>query len=345
MAHAHLLDPSRIGPIIAARLEDDRWLALQSELIAGGKSNLTFRLSCDAGQLILRRPPEGDLLPSAHDMGREAQVQRALAPTAVPVPEILLEDRRGTVLGAPFYIMSFIDGHVIRESLPPGYASTAEDKLRLVDALVDTLAELHAVTPGEVGLQTYGRPSGFVERQIGRWTEQWKRSKTEDVRAVDQLADMLIKSQPKSQGEAIVHGDFRLDNCVMDRSDPGTIAAVIDWELSTLGDPLADLGMLLFYWRELGEAPRLLTPSVTSGPDFPSRQYVLDRYAAQTGRDVSEVAFYYALAHFKFAVIAQGVAARVATDSMAGQHFGDLDEEVTSIAEHGLSVLASDAGV
>lgn len=332
-----LVRRDRLGPVVAEAMGDQRWRSLDAALIAGGKSNLTFELTSEAGALILRRPPSGELLPSAHDMGREARIQKALAGTAVPVPRIVLEEATGDLLGVPFYVMEKVPGHVIRAEMPAGYAESTEEKHALSFALVDVLADLHAVDPDAVGLGDYGRPDGFLERQIRRWGGQWEKSKTHEVKAIDELGARLAKQLPAGQRAAIVHGDYRLDNCLMDLTDPGTVSAVIDWELSTLGDPLTDLGLLLFYWREPGEGQLALTPAVTTTPGFPGRVDLAARYVERTGVGLEELAFYEALAHFKFAVIAQGIAARVAADGMAGQDFGDLDSEVLRIAEDGLA--------
>jgi aminoglycoside phosphotransferase (APT) family kinase protein len=332
--------PDLLGPLLAQAFGDDRWLALEPTLVVGGKSNLTFELTSAAGSVILRRPPSGDLLPSAHDMGREVRVQRALAGTAVPVPRIILADAAGDVLGAPFYVMEKVPGHVIREELPIGYADSAAQQRELAFALVDTLADLHAVDAVSVGLGDYGRPDGYLERQLRRWNGQWQKSKTREVTAIDELSARLATQLPVSRRASIVHGDYRMDNCLMEPSDPGRVAAVIDWELSTLGDPLTDLGVLFFYWREPGEEQHALTPVVTTAPGFPRRADLAARYVERTGVALEGIAFHEALAHFKFAVIAQGIAARVAAGTMAGQDFGDLDAEVLRIAEGGLSALA-----
>jgi aminoglycoside phosphotransferase (APT) family kinase protein len=339
---ADLVRPDRLGPVLADATGDGRWRSLDATLIAGGKSNLTFELTSAAGALILRRPPSGELLPSAHDMGREARIQRALEATSVPVPKIVLTEPDADLLGVPFYVMEKVPGHIIRDELPDGYAQTPAEKLALSDALVDVLADLHAVDPEAIGLGDYGRPHGYLERQLRRWNGQWEKSKTHEVAAVDELGAQLAKLQPESQRASIVHGDYRLDNCLMALADPARVAAVLDWELSTLGDPLTDLGLLLFYWREPGEDKPALTPAVTRNPGFPGRGHLVERYARRTGAQLDDMAFYEAFAYFKFAVIAQGIAARVAAGSMAGQDFGDLDQEVTKIAEDGLSRLKED---
>ncbi len=341
-AWAELVRTEQLGPAIAQALDDPRWRSCTASLISGGKSNLTFEVTSEAGVVILRRPPSGALLPSAHDMGREARIQRALAGTAVPVPRVLMEDTTDETIGAPFYVMEKVAGHVIRSELPEGYATTPAERTAMADALVDVLVELHAVDPEEVGLEGYGRPEGFLERQLRRWSGQWEKSRTRDVPAVDELGRRLASALPRSQRSAIVHGDYRLDNCLMDPRDPGRVAAVLDWELSTLGDPMTDLGLLLFYWREPGEPEPSLTPAVTRTPGFPSRGHLAERYVAATGADLHDLAFYEAFAHFKFAVIAQGIAARVAAGVMAGQEFGDLDGEIVRIADEGLHRLAEE---
>ncbi|MEV7345881.1 phosphotransferase family protein [Streptomyces sp. NPDC093544] len=334
----------RLAPALAAALDDERWLRLDATLLADGKSNLTFEITSEAGAVVLRRPPSGALLPRAHDMGREARVQRALRDSAVPVAAVLLDDLDGELIGAPFYVMEKVPGHVIRDRLPPAYAEAAPDRTALADALIDVLVALHAVGPAEVGLTDFGRPTGFLERQVRRWQGQWAKSKTRDVPALDELGAGLAAllervAMPRS---SIVHGDFRLDNCLMDLADPGRVAAVLDWELSTLGDPMTDLGLLLFYWREAGETESPLTPTVTTGAGFPGRAYLAQRYAAATGASLDHLALYEAFAHFKFAVIAQGIAARVAAGAMAGQDFGNLDAEVVRCAEEGMARLGEE---
>jgi aminoglycoside phosphotransferase (APT) family kinase protein len=323
-----------VGPALARALGDPGWERLEASLVSGGKSNLTFELSSDAGEAVLRRPPDGPLLPRAHDMGREARVQRALADTPVPVAAILFEDG-GDLLGVPFYVMEKVDGYVIRGDLPVGWAESAGERGAVADVLIDTLADLHAIDPDAIGLSGYGRPSGLGERQVRRWSDQWERSKSREVPAVDELARLLRAEPPRGPGGAIVHGDFRIDNTLLGKQMPPTVRAVLDWELSTLGEPLADLGLFLFYWREPSDA----RPALTMQPGFPSRAYLAERYATRTGADLSSLSRWVALAHFKSAVIAQGIAARVEAGSMAGQEFGDIGAEVDRIAAEGVALL------
>lgn len=332
------LELDRLGPALASSLNDDRWLDVSAQLISGGKSNLTFEITSPAGVLILRRPPTGALLPRAHDMGREVRIQRALGPTAVPVARIVLADE-GELLGVSAYVMERVDGHIIRGDMPPGYANGPAERQALAYALIDTLADLHSVDQDAIGLGDFGRPTGFLERQIKRWSGQWEMSADRQVDEVDELGRRLRAELPSSSESTIVHGDFRLDNCVMDPADPGKVAAVLDWELATLGDPLSDLGTLLSFWREPGEPHPVLTPGVSHLPDFPSREDLKTRYQERTGRDLSNIKYYEAFGQYKFAIIAQGIAARVAAGAMSGQEFGDLRAEVREAAELGLCAL------
>ncbi|MFC5997026.1 phosphotransferase family protein [Pseudonocardia hispaniensis] len=333
-----LVRPAMLGPAVAEATGDPRWCHLTATLLSGGKSNLTFLLTSPAGELVMRRPPSGELLPSAHDMGREVRVQRALASSSVPVARVVLSDD-GAIVGSPCYVMERVPGHIIRDRIPDGYADTSEQRTALAFALVDVLADLHRVDPREVGLEDYGRPIGFLARQVRRWNDQWQRSRTVSVGPLEDLGRRLAERVPASPQASIVHGDFRLDNCMMDMRDPSRVRAVLDWELSTVGDPLTDLALLLFYWQEPGEPGLRLTPTVTALSGFPNRQQLAARYAQRLGVDLTDLSFHEALAHFKCAVITQGVAARVRAGTMAGQEFGDLTDEVSAIAERGLQRL------
>ncbi|MEU4422164.1 phosphotransferase family protein [Actinoplanes sp. NPDC024001] len=327
----------RIGPALAAALGDDAWLSFETELITGGKSNLTFRLRSAAGEVILRRPPDGELRPTAHDMGRECRVQKALWSSAVPVPEILLADPGGELIGVPSYVMSAVPGVVVRDALPPGFSAYPRTLAR---NLTDTLAAIHTVDLEATGLTGFGRPEGFLARQIRRWSRQWEAVGQDGVLAVGELAAALADAVPRHTATSLVHGDFRLDNCVLDPVR-GTVGAVLDWEMSTLGDPLADLGLLLFYWREPGEQPWRLAPSITRTIGFPRRAEIAARYAEATGADLTHLDVYLAFAHLKFAVITEDINMRVRAGAMAGQDFGDLTGEAARIAEAGLDLLAT----
>ncbi len=318
-------DPRTVGPLLASSLHDARWGACEVALISGGKSNLTYRVRSDAGEVILRRPPLGHVLPTAHDMGREYRVLSALHRSAVPVPRTLLFGSEDSELGVQFYVMERVVGHICRDHLPPGYADTAGKRAAIGEGLVEVLAALHAIDPEAVGLGAFGRPEGFMERQVRRWSQQWERSKTEELPALEGLREALSKSVPAAGRTSIVHGDYRLDNTMLHPTSPGEIVAVLDWELSTIGDPLTDLAGLLAYWSERDDDEVLVrarpVPPVTADSGFPSRIAVIDRYAELTGFDVSGIGWYLAFAFFKLAVISQGIAARVAGGAMLGPGF------------------------
>src|SRR5688500_15838452 len=222
------------------------------ELIAGGRSNLTFKVTgADGRALVLRRPPLGHVLATAHDMSREHRIIEALGPTDVPVAPALGFCEDAAVTGQPFYVMGFVDGLVIRDA-PQAEPLTAEQRSTAGTSLADVLAAIHAVDPDDVGLGDLGRKDGYIARQLKRWYSQFQQSKMREVPAVDEMHEFLSAHTPEQQGTAIVHGDYRLDNCIIDR-DNGNVVAVLDWEICTLGDPLADVGLLMVYWNDAGE--------------------------------------------------------------------------------------------
>jgi aminoglycoside phosphotransferase (APT) family kinase protein len=287
---------------------------LSFELIAGGHSNLTYRVADTAGgRWVLRRPPTGQVLATAHDMGREHRIIAALAPTRVPVPPVVGLCTDPEVNGAPFYVMEFVDGSVVR-SLEVGEELTPEVRRAAAESLIDTLVEIHAVDVDEVGLGDLGRREDYLARQLKRWYGQWNQSKTRELAAVDQVHDHLVAHLPDQRESTLVHGDYRLDNCLV--GPDGALTAVLDWELCTLGDPLADLGLLMVYWADRDDpaSGRLSPATVLDG--FPSRADLVERYAARSGRDVSEIDRYTAFGYWKLACIVEGVYARYVGGSM-----------------------------
>jgi len=239
--------------------------------------------------------------------------------------------------------MERVLGHVCRNGLPPGYADGPEPRAAIGAALVDVLADLHAVEPTAVGLEDFGRPAGFMERQLRRWSKQWEASKAADLPALDALRDELARTRPEQRASAIVHGDYRLDNTVLHPTVPGGIVAVLDWEMSTLGDPLADLGAMLAYWSEAGDegarAAARIVPPVTAAAGFPARADVIARYAERTGLDVGGVEWYEAFAFFKLAVVCQGIAARAAGGAMLGSGFDEAQRLVAPLVDAGRQLL------
>lgn len=343
---AELVRPDVVGPRLAQATGQPAWSSFCADLIAGGKSNLTFVLTNVEGErLILRRPPTGDLLPSAHDMGREARIQKALAGSGVPVARIVVDEASGEDLGVPYYVMEEVTGHVVRDELPQGYAESRQDKEAMADALIDALVALHAADPEEIGLQDLGRPDGYLERQLSRWLGQSARA-SESVRAprLADLAARLRESMPQSPPSRIIHGDYRMDNCVYDATDPGRIRAVLDWELSTLGDPIADLAQTAMYWGEPDGPSMPLIPHLTTGEEWPTSERLVARYCEASGTDPSVLPWYLAFSAFKFAAIAQGVATRAEAGDMAGQDFGDIGDAVRDLVDHGHSILDTHLG-
>jgi aminoglycoside phosphotransferase (APT) family kinase protein len=285
-------------------------------LIAGGRSNLTYELTDDLGRrMVLRRPPLGHVLSSAHDMGREHRIMAALHGSEVPVPAMLAHCADVEVIGAEFYVMEYVDGPILRDEGAVERSFRRQLRGRVADSLIDTLCRLHAVEPGAVGLGELSRHEGYVERQLRRWHGQWEQSRTREIPAIDEVHARLSARVPEQQRVSIVHGDYRIDNMVFEGS--GDVAAVLDWELCTLGDPLADLGMLMVYWVRPGDgAGYMLTGAPTLCDGFPERGELLARYATVSGLDLSEIDFYVAFGYWKLACIAEGVYARYRAGAM-----------------------------
>ena len=296
------------------------------DLIAGGRSNLTFRVTDSAGRrVVLRRPPMSHVLSTAHDMGREHRIISALRGSQVPVPDTLGYCDDPAVNGRPFYVMEHVDGHILRSAPQTEKALEPAARRRASEHMVQVLVALHDVDVQDVGLADLGRHQGYIERQLKRWYGQFQQSQAQEKEAgvhrpatvVEEVYETLSSRVPDQQGVSIAHGDYKLDNCVI--GDDGQVRAVLDWELCTLGDPLADLGTLSIYWAD-GQAPRdpRMAPS-TSLPGFLTRSELADRYAALSGRDVSALPYYIAFGHWKLACIMEGVYSRFAVGAMGAQ--------------------------
>lgn len=277
-------------------------------LIAGGHSNLTFAVTgADGKRFVLRRPPLGHVLASAHDMGREHRIIAALRDTAVPVAPALGYCDDEEVNGAPFYVMGYVDAIVVRDQPAANRLSLAARR-HASESIADTLAAIHAVDLDAVGLGDLGRKEGYIERQLKRWYGQWNQSKTRELAAVDEVYEHLRTHIPAQGKATIVHGDYRLDNTMVDTD--GTVVAVLDWEICTLGDPMADVGLLQVYWTGPHDVVAGIAAPPTSNEGFLDRAEVLARYADVSGRDVSGVDFFTAFAYWKLACIVEGVYAR-----------------------------------
>ncbi|MYR91113.1 phosphotransferase [Streptomyces sp. SID685] len=308
---------------------------LTGRLIEGGRSNLTYALSDGTSKWVVRRPPLGHVLATAHDMKREHRVISALHPTSVPVPAPVLLCEDEEVLGAPFYMMEFVAGTPYRTSAQ--LAPLGERRVRgAVLSLVDTLVELHAVDPAEVGLGDFGRPEGYLDRQLRRWGKQLDASRNRELPGIDELHAGLGLGLPGSPAATVVHGDYRLDNVLIGADD--RITAILDWEMSTLGDPLTDLGLLVMYSRSL-DLPNSPVSTTAEAPGHPAPEELIERYAARSGRDVSAVSWYEAFAFFKLAVILEGIHYRFTLGQTVGRGFDRIGELVPVFIDHGLTTL------
>ncbi|NKB98594.1 MAG: phosphotransferase [Pseudomonadales bacterium] len=311
---------------------------LTFELIAGGHSNLTFGVKDNAGRtVVLRRPPLGHVLESAHDMAREHRIISALVDSGVPVASTLglCEDK--SVNEAPFYVMDYVAGPVLHD-VEVSKTIPESERQSLSLHVVDVLATLHNINPDDVGLGELGRKEAYLERQLKRWNKQWEASKTHEIPAMDESSKLLAEKMPEQVGATIVHGDYRLGNMII---GSGKILAVLDWELCTLGDPLADVGYLLNSWVLHGEADEDLAATAVSG--FAAREVMTARYAEATGRDLTDINYYRAFSHWRLAAIGQGVYKRYLVGAMGENRDMDLDaykESVSIRAEAALELLS-----
>jgi aminoglycoside phosphotransferase (APT) family kinase protein len=326
-----------------------RWLAehisgatapFDFELIAGGRSNLTFKVTDATGRpFVLRRPPLGHVLATAHDMAREHRIIAAVGCTDVPVPRALGVCTDDSVNGAPFYVMSWVDG-VVLDGPERAALLAPSQRVAASEHLIDVLADLHGVDVDAVGLGDLAKRGGYVERQVKRWSTQWAHSKTRELPAIDEVAGLLGARIPDQRGVSIAHGDYRFGNCLTDVS-AGRIAAVLDWELCTLGDPLADVGYLGVYWFD-GKAANARANDPTPAGGFPTYDELLHRYALRTGRDVDGIGYYVAFSCWRLAVISEGVYARYLHGAMGQQEGIDLDQfrlGTESLADRALEAM------
>ena len=315
------------------------------DLIAGGHSNLTFSVTgVDGSRFVLRRPPLGHVLASAHDMGREHRVLAALQDTPVPVPRVEGYCPDPAVIGAPFYVMRFVDGHVLRDAETAAAVLTPAARANASRSLVDTMAAIHAVDLVGAGLDDLGRHEDYIGRQLRRWHGQVSQQRTRDLPVIDRVHDDLRARIPDQGPATLVHGDYRLDNCMVD--DDGEVVAVLDWEICTLGDPLADVGLLTVYWTGPDDPATAWTAGATTAGGFWPRTRIAQHYAEVSGRDVSHLDFYVAFAYWKLACILEGVYARYVGGALGDrdpaelEHFRVQVDSAASSAEQTLGELA-----
>ncbi|KQH76256.1 acyl-CoA dehydrogenase [Mycobacterium gordonae] len=315
---------------------------LRGEFISGGRSNLTFRVYDDATSWLVRRPPLHGLTPSAHDMAREFKVVAALRDTAVPVARAIALCKDDTVLGAPFQIVEFVEGQVVRRrSQLEALGRRAIDGC--VDSLIRVLVDLHSIDPASVGLADFGKPDGYLERQVRRWGSQWDLVRLPEDRRDDDVARLhsaLQQAIPQQSRTSIVHGDYRIDNTILDNDDPTIVRAVVDWELSTLGDPISDAALMCVY-RDPALDLIIDTPAAWTSPLLPSADELADRYSLVSGQPLGQWEFYMALAYFKLAIIAAGIDFRRRMSEQAeGQASDDAPEVVAPLISRGLAEIA-----
>lgn len=307
----------------------------------GGYSNLTYLIRCGERELVLRRPPFGSKVKSAHDMGREFRILSALSPVypRAPKPLVFCEDE--SVIGAKFYVMERIKGLILRRMLPPGL-DLHEGRMRaLCDAFLDTLAELHAIDYQAVGLGELGRPEGYVERQVTGWAKRYRDAQTDDVAAIERVTEWLQAHLPPSPPATLLHNDYKFDNLVLDPDEPTRIIGILDWEMATIGDPLMDLGTSLSYWVEAGDPVEFHSAAFgpTTRPGTPTRRELAEMYAARTGRDVSHILFYYCFGLWKSAVVVQQIYYRFKQGLTKDPRFAMLGAMANMLGEHAVRCL------
>ncbi|MBI4934502.1 MAG: phosphotransferase family protein [Actinobacteria bacterium] len=294
------------------------------DAIAGGHSNLTYRVTDAVGaRTVLRRPPLGHVLASAHDMGREHRIISGLQSSTVPVAPALGFCDDPAVNDAPFYVMGFVDGHVLRDRGTAEAVLTPAARRTASESIVDTMAAIHAVDLEAAGLSTLGKHEGYIARQLKRWYGQWNQQKTRELPAIDQVHDALLQRIPEQGPATIVHGDYRLDNCMV--GVDGHVMAVLDWEICTLGDPLADLGLLQVYWTGPDDDASAWNGSACSAPGFMNRADLATRYAEVSGRDLAQLPFYVSFAYWKLACILEGVYARYVGGALGVRDAAELE--------------------
>ena len=315
---------------------------LSFTLIAGGRSNLTFRVEDAEGRAwVLRRPPVHHVLPTAHDMVREHRLMTALAPSGIPVPETIGLCTDETVNERPFFVMEFVEGHIVRDAPEAEEAFDIATRGAVGDHMAETLCALHEVDPASVGLDDLGRHEGYIARQLKRWSGQFAKMRVDGVDhggAIERVGEELSRRIPPQQRTSIVHGDYRMDNVVL--NDRGEVRAILDWELCTLGDPLADLGLLMDYWTDADDAMSVLGRSPTTAPGFATRTQVMQHYASVSDLDLTQIGYYCAFGYWKLACILQGVYARYAAGAGAGDS-SSVDEFPAQVAR--LADMASEA--
>jgi aminoglycoside phosphotransferase (APT) family kinase protein len=334
------LDLSRLEPYLRDHLPSVTG-PLAVEQFPHGHSNLTYLVRSGNKEFVLRRPPFGNQVKTAHDMGREYRVLSRLAKVFAPAPMPYLYCDDETVLGAPFYLMERRHGIVLRRSPQPSLTIDPPTMRRLAESLIDNLAALHTLDYKAAGLGDLGKPEGYVQRQVTGWTERYRKAQTDEVASMEQLAEWLARNMPKECGASLIHNDYKFDNLLLDASDITRIVAVLDWEMSTLGDPLMDLGTTLGYWVQAGDSKLLESFVVgpTALPGSLTRRELVDRYQQQTGHNVGNMLFYYVFGLFKTSVVIQQIYARYVRGFTRDERFAQMNQVVANMSQAGVQAV------
>src|ERR1700688_2834500 len=324
------LDLTKLDPYLREHFPNEAG-ALQVRQYPSGHSNLTYSLQLGAKELVLRRPPFGSKVKSAHDMSREFRVLSRLHSVYSPAPEVLLYCGDEAVLGAPFYLMQPIHGVILRQQLPPGLDFPAETARRLSESFIENLIRLHRVDYAAAGLSDLGKPEGYLERQVRGWTERYYGSKTHEYPQIEKITGWMQRHLPSSNAVSLIHNDYKYDNVVLDPNDITKIVGVLDWEMCTIGDPLTDLGSALAYWVDASDPPEILETrwGPTTYPGSLTRVQLVQRYAQKTGHDVFDMAFYLVFARFKIAVIIQQIYYRYHQGLTHDERFATMPQRIT----------------
>lgn len=345
------IDRDKLAAFLASALGSEIVGPLEVQQFPSGHSNLTYLVTAklatgELRELVVRRPPFGNRVKTAHDMGREHRVLSALSPHYDKAPKPIASCEDDAVLGAPFYVMERIEGVILRRKTPEGVLLSPDQLERLAGSFIDALAELHALPLDSTGLAALGKPVGYVERQVTGWTKRYFDAKTDDVPEIERVASWLSENLPASSAASVLHNDFKYDNLVLDPSDPTRIVGVLDWEMATIGDPLMDLGTALAYWVQADDPAPLqgYTFGPTNAPGSPTRRWLLERYAqkrpgAVPGATPGDLRFYYVFALFKNAVVAQQIYARYKRGATTDERFAMMIFGVRILAETAVGVI------
>ena len=326
------LDLAKLEPYLRSRFPGEAEVFHVAQF-PSGHSNLTYSVELGNRQMVLRRPPFGSRVKSAHDMGREFHVLSKLHDTYPPAPKVLLSCDDASILGAPFYLMEPISGIILRRDPPRGIEFTPDTARRLSESFIDNLARLHSIDYAAAGLVDLGKPHGYLERQVRGWIERYYGSKTHDLPEIEQVSEWMPRNLPSAKGAALIHNDYKFDNVILDPNDLTKIIGVLDWEMCTLGDPLSDLGTALAYWVEAEDSEDLqeLRWGPTSYPGSMTRKELVERYGHVSGRDVSNMVFYVVFARFKVAVIVQQIYYRYHVGLTKDPRFAAMPEVVRTL--------------